>query len=105
MAHIPIEIENKITRYLNALRINNIPVSKAYLFGSYARGTYSKWSDNDIALVSECFKGDRLEDKKLIRKITLQVGSDIEPVPFSPGDFNDSDPFAHEILSTGIQLV
>ena len=105
MAYIPVEIENKITRYLNALRKNNIPVSKAYLFGSYARGTYSKWSDIDIALISDCFKGDRLEDKKMIRKITLQVGSDIEPVPFSPGDFNDKDPFAHEILSTGIQLV
>ena len=65
MAHIPFEIEEKITRYLDELRKNNIPVSKAYLFGSYARGTYNRWSDIDIALVSDCFKGDRLEGKKI----------------------------------------
>jgi len=105
MAQIPTEIKNKIDTFLKELANNNIPVTKAYLFGSYAHGNFGKWSDIDIALVSECFKGDRLEDKKLIRKITLQVGSDIEPVPFSPGDFNDRDPFAHEILSTGIKLV
>ena len=105
MATIPIGIENKIARYLNALKGNNITVSKAYLFGSYARGAYSKWSDIDIALVSDCFKGDRFEDKKLIRKITVQTGSDIEPMPFTPADFTDTDPFVHEILSTGIQLV
>jgi uncharacterized protein len=105
MARIPVEVEKKIASYLNELQKNDISVIKAYLFGSYARGSYSTWSDIDIAIVSECFKGDRIEDKKLIRKITLKIGSDIKPIPFAPRDFNEQDPFAQEIVSTGIQLV
>jgi len=105
MAHIPAAVENKIERYLAALKKNNIRITKAYLFGSYARGTYNQWSDIDIALVSDAFKGDRIEDKNVIRRITLQTGSDIEPVPFSPADFTESDPFVREITSTGIQVI
>lgn len=105
MARIPVEVENKIKRYLEALKENNIHIAKAYLFGSYARGTFNQWSDIDIALVSDSFKGDRIDDKKIIRAITLQTGSDLEPLPFNPADFTDTNPFVHEIISTGIQIL
>lgn len=105
MAAIPAAIKKRIDTYLALLCENNIPLRSAYLFGSYARGTYNRWSDIDIALVSERFTGDRIEDKKLIRRITLQTGSDIEPLPFAPEDFTDADPMAHEIMTSGIRLI
>jgi len=49
--------------------------------------------------------GNRINDKDKIRKITLSVSSEIEVIPFSPNDFNLQNPFAKEILKTGIRLV
>ena len=75
------------------------------LFGSYAKGNETEWSDIDIALVSEIFDGDRIADKDKIRKITLSISSELEVVPFPPNDFNEQNPFAREILKTGIKLI
>lgn len=105
MAQIPLKIKNKINKYLNDLKKNKIPIKEAILFGSYAKGTQKEWSDIDIALVSEIFKGNRIEDKDKIRHITISVSSEIEVVTFSPKDFNKDNPLAREIIDTGIRLL
>ena len=105
MAQLPDKIKNTIDRYLQALHHNNIPIKKAILFGSYASGNFHEWSDIDIALVSDIFEGDRIDDKDKIRKITLSVSSEIEVIPFLPTDFNLQNPFVKEILATGIKLI
>ncbi|HEX9655076.1 MAG TPA: nucleotidyltransferase domain-containing protein [bacterium] len=104
MVQLPPKVRHLIDKYLQTLRQNNIPIQDAILFGSYANGSH-KWSDIDIALVSEIFVGDRIADKDKIRKITLSVSSEIEGIPFSPGDFNLQNPFAKEVLKTGIRLI
>lgn len=38
-------------------------------------------------------------------EITLQVNSDISPMPYRPGDFNNSDYFVKEILEMGTRIV
>jgi predicted nucleotidyltransferase len=105
MVQLPAKVKNTIDRYLKALNRHNIPISEAILFGSYARGNYQEWSDIDIALVSEIFVGDRIDDKDKIRKITLSVSSEIEVIPFSPKEFHLRNPLAKEILTTGIKLI
>jgi len=104
MAALPREVEQKIRKYLDALRENNINIQRAVVFGSFARGTYDEWSDIDIAIVSDIFIGDRIADKSKVRRITLQIGSDIELAPFAPADFNEDNPFVKEILLTGIEI-
>jgi predicted nucleotidyltransferase len=105
MVQLPNKVKKTIDDYLKALNQGNIPIKEAILFGSYARGSYKEWSDIDIALVSEIFVGNRIEDKDKIRKITLSVSSEIEVLPFSPEDFDLQNPLAKEILETGIRLV
>ena len=105
MVQLPDRVKNAIDNYLHALSRNNIPIKEAILFGSYARGNYQEWSDIDIALVSDIFVGNRIDDKDKIRKITLSISSEIEVIPFSPNDFNLQNPFVKEILKTGIRLV
>ncbi len=105
MVQLPPKVKNTIDSYLRALSHNGIPIKEAVLFGSYARGNYQEWSDIDIALVSDIFGGDRIDDKDKIRKITLSISSEIEVIPFSPDDFNMQNPFVKEILTTGIRLV
>ena len=101
MVQLPSKIKETIAKYLQELNRNNIPIKEAVLFGSYAMGNYREWSDIDIALVSDIFEGDRIDDKDKIRSITLSVSSEIEVVPFTPNDFTLQNPFVKEILRTG----
>lgn len=105
MVQIPTEIKKTIDKYLQALKRNNVPIKEAILFGSFAKGNNKKWSDIDIALVSDIFEGNRIDDKDKIRNITLSISSEIEVIPFSTDDFNLQNPFVKEILNTGIKLV
>lgn len=105
MAHIPDQINQIIQEYLAALSAHHIPVQHVFLFGSYARGNYTEWSDIDLAVVSDSFEGRRCEDRKKIRPITLSGSSLIEVLPYLTKDFTPEDPFVREILKTGIQLI
>lgn len=105
MIQLTTDIRSTIDSYLSALNQNNIPIKEAILFGSHARGNAHEWSDIDIALVSDIFVGDRIDDQDKIRRITLSVSSEIEVIPFAPQDFNFQNPLAKEILTTGIRLI
>jgi uncharacterized protein len=105
MVHIPDQITQTIQKYIAALYAHHIPIQQIYLFGSYARGNYTEWSDIDLAVVSDSFEGRRWKDRQKIRPITLSGSSLIEVLPYRPEDFTPDDPFVREILKTGIQIV
>lgn len=105
MAQIPNRVKNTIDKYLTALREHNIPIKRAILFGSYAKGNYDDWSDIDLALVSDVFEGSRIKDRSKIRPITISISCDIEVLPYSTKDFTADDPFVKEILETGVKIL
>jgi predicted nucleotidyltransferase len=105
MDKIPIKIHRLLNKYVEELEKNRIPIRQAVLFGSYAAGGSHEWSDIDIALVSDVFEGIRIRDRNKIRKITLDISSDLSPLPFRPEDFTPEDPFVREILEHGINIV
>jgi predicted nucleotidyltransferase len=105
MDKIPIKIHRLLNKYVEELEKNRIPIRQAVLFGSYAAGGSHEWSDIDIALVSDVFEGIRIRDRNKIRKITLDISSDLSPLPFRPEDFTLEDPFVREILEHGINIV
>lgn len=105
MVQLPVKVKKIIDNYLNELARCNIPIKEAVLFGSFAKGNSQEFSDIDIALVSDVFVGNRIDDKDKIRRITLSVSSAIEVIPFAPQDFDFNNPLAKEILSTGIKLI
>ena len=105
MDKIPDSIKPIIEKYLKTISGSGVMVDSAFLFGSYSRGTATEWSDIDIALVSESFTGNRIEDRDKIRKHTRSVSSMIEVIPFAIDDFNDENPFAREIMKTGIRII
>lgn len=59
------------------------------IFGSHAKGHSRPDSDIDVAVVSPQFGRDRLKEMMLLRKISLRVDSQIEPIPFSPVGMKD----------------
>ncbi len=105
MAKIPDKILNSIQKYITILNNNGFMISQAILFGSYAKGNYSEYSDIDLAIVSKRFEGIRFYDRNLIRKFKFKVNPDIEPLPFSNENFTKDDPFVQEILNTGFRII
>ena len=78
-------------------------IEKAYLFGSFAKGTQHRDSDIDLAIVFQ-----NVEDIIEMQILLLQMRSEddllIEPHPFLFIDFNFSNPMVAEILKDGIEL-
>jgi predicted nucleotidyltransferase len=105
MDKIPAKITRLLKKYIEKLEENRIPVRQAVLFGSYATGSSNEWSDIDIALISDVFEGIRIKDRNKIRKITLEISTDLSPLPFRPEDFTAEDPFVREIIEHGINIV
>ena len=91
-----------VKEYIKELERNKIPIRKAILFGSYAKGKAKEESDIDVALLSEVFTGDRFEDRRKIVPMRRKIDNRIEPLPFKPEDFENGGILAEEIKKTGI---
>ena len=90
--------------FISILESRNMHIEKAYIFGSHSRGTAGKYSDIDLALISNSFSGIRFDDNFMIIKNTPPTFPDIETHPFALEDFTESNPFAKEIMQTGFRL-
>jgi len=98
-------ISVKASAYADRVR-NVMPVNKAYMFGSYAKGSASEKSDVDICFFLDDFGAKRRVDiiKELLK---LTAGYDevgFEPVALPSSELNNGNPFAMEIISTGIEI-
>jgi len=98
------QIEHIVKKYADMV-MKELEVSQMYLYGSYAKGTFSTDSDIDIAVVGENFIGDPVEDMLKLMRIRRKVDMRIEPHPFKSSDFQLSDPYIQEILETGIRIL
>jgi predicted nucleotidyltransferase len=91
-----------VSRYLSTIP-SGLGLKKAYIFGSHAKGTQRTDSDIDVALVLSHmpdFFAVQCELMRLRRAIDLRI----EPHAIREEDFNSSDPFAAEIVRTGIEM-
>jgi len=97
----------KVRRFANAIGGLGVPLTRVVLFGSYSKNTQNKWSDIDVALVSDKFSGIGFFDSDLIGGIKIQKPfSIIQTRTYNTNDFTpDKDPFVKEILKTGIEIV
>lgn len=94
----------KIKKYIELLQKNDYRIQKAYLYGSYAKGNYRKDSDIDLLIISKDFTGNRFKDSLKLMKLGRDVDSRIEPMPYRPQDFKDSDPLVIEVKATGKEI-
>ncbi len=101
-----VEAKKIVRNYAKKLREENYPFSAVYLFGSHAKGKAHKWSDIDVAVVSDKMKRNRDKGRFLLWNIRMDVDTRIEPHGFTVKDFQDSsDPMVSEIKKTGIRTV
>ena len=96
----------KAKQLIGLLKSNGIDVSEAYLFGSAALNEGSKYSDIDIAIVSDKFTGVPFYDVRKISKFRRSVDLRLEVHPFSSSDILDDPPlFFVNIKRKGIPVV
>lgn len=101
-----VEVKKIVKKYAERLKEKKYPFSAVYLFGSYAKNKAHKWSDIDVAIVSNKLKKDWNRNEDILWKYTIGVDSRIEPVGFTIKDFqNERDPMVYEIKKTGIKIV
>lgn len=83
-----------------------IHLRKAILYGSYAENTQYKWSDVDLALVADEFKGIDFYDVGTFSKMLIKYSNLlIQPRTYSPKQFlREKDPLVAEIIKTGIEI-
>jgi len=92
-----------VTKYLSRLLKNDFDIKTAYLFGSFARGNARSSSDIDLAIVlTKLSNPFEMEVRSMILRRTEETI--IEPHLFDQADFTPSNPFANEIMKTGIEL-
>ena len=105
MAQIDHAVLDKLHAFILSLQKSGLSVESAYLFGSYATIQAGPWSDIDVAIVSTDFSADRLDERIRLMKLSIEVDSRIEPVPFHSRDFIDADPLVGEIKKHGVSLL
>lgn len=105
MAAIPDKLENLIKKYLNVLK-KDITINYAILYGSYAYGNPTDESDIDLAIVSENFGKDHINEMRFLSVKRLVSDSSIEPYAIGLKEFNNrtKGDFISEIYEKGIVI-
>ncbi|MFH0755087.1 MAG: nucleotidyltransferase domain-containing protein [bacterium] len=100
-----IEVKKIVKKYAEKLKAKNYPFSAIYLFGSYAKEKSNKWSDIDVAIITNKLEKNEDKNRFLLWEIRMDVDTRIEPHGFTVKDFqNKCDPMVSEIKKTGIKI-
>jgi predicted nucleotidyltransferase len=99
-------VNEAVKQYVADVR-SVMPIDKAVLYGSYAKGTATEWSDVDI-----CFFSDTFDHKRSVDVVTDLLGlarkyyvhACIEPRAFPTSDIANDNPFVREVIRTGREI-
>ena len=101
-----IKAKKIVKNYAEKLKMSNFPFQSVYLYGSYAKNKAHKWSDIDIAVVSNKLRRNFDKNESLLWRFREDVDTRIEPIGFTVKDFQDiNNPMVWEIRNTGIKIV
>jgi predicted nucleotidyltransferase len=104
MAAIPPKVIESVKQFLARIS-SEIPVKKAILFGSFAKGTFDKDSDVDLAIFSDYFENiTRVEGTTYLLIQAQEFDLDLEPLAFTEKEYNERLGIVDEILKTGIDV-
>jgi predicted nucleotidyltransferase len=105
MAYSKDEAIAVIRAFLEKIR-PELPIERAYLFGSYATGRSHDYSDIDLAIVTPIRNTENsiaINQKIFSRASRYNV--DLEPICFSPEEFEKEElPIILDIKRTGLEI-
>lgn len=84
------DVVKEIDAYINELVSSGVKPKKIFLFGSYAKGNFHKYSDIDLAIISPAFKSDEIEELLFLGRLSGRISSRVEAVSFRENHFAKS---------------
>jgi predicted nucleotidyltransferase len=104
MAPIPNKIQIIISDFISKLS-KEIPVRKAVVFGSYAKGSFDEQSDIDVAVFSEHFETmTRIDGISFLLLKAMEYNVDLEPIAFTSKEYDERLGIVDEIIRTGLDI-
>jgi predicted nucleotidyltransferase len=105
MAYTKEEAIAVIRTFLEKIR-QELPIERAYLFGSYATDRSRDYSDIDLAIVTPVLNAENsLAINQKIFSRASRYNVDLEPICFSPEEFEKEElPIVLDIKRTGIEI-
>jgi predicted nucleotidyltransferase len=103
---VDLETVNSVARnYADDVRCV-MPIDRAVLYGSYAKGGATEYSDVDICFFLGSFDGKRRVDviAELLGLTDKYSDVFIEPIAFPVSELHNDNPFVKEILRTGREI-
>ncbi|MDP3026800.1 MAG: nucleotidyltransferase domain-containing protein [Nanoarchaeota archaeon] len=103
---LPVKVQNAIIEFLDELEVKPL---LAIIFGSYAKGNYTKDSDIDILLVFQKVESGK-EIENTARRISMRTNTKISPVYVDYNNFeknflNKEHDFSREIRQDAIIII
>ncbi|SEH05218.1 nucleotidyltransferase domain-containing protein [Candidatus Venteria ishoeyi] len=92
----------KKVRAYSKLLSSHFKLEKVYLFGSYAKNTYHKDSDIDVAIVVDEIEGDYFAINPLLWKLRREIDDRIEPILIER-NFDEAN-FLEELERNGVEI-
>ncbi|HBS85607.1 MAG: hypothetical protein A2W91_14410 [Bacteroidetes bacterium GWF2_38_335] len=101
------EVIELLKKYCALLVLSGIPIEKAFLYGSYARGEATENSDIDIMIVSSAFDGTNDEAGIKSWSLTRKIDTRIEPYTVGTKRFlsDNVSPLLQIVKQEGILIV
>jgi hypothetical protein len=99
-------LNERLESYIADVR-QDMPIDKVYLFGSYANGTPSEWSDIDLCFFSSAFVSQKPVDVTVrLLELAWKYNPEVcfEPHCFPTSELENDNPFVKEILRTGREI-
>ena len=94
-----------VKQFASDVAAAGLPLDDVYLFGSFAKNKQRRFSDIDVALVSNRFNGFLFQDIDHFIDVKIRKPySNIQVTTFSTTYFKKGDPFIDEIKRTGIKI-
>ncbi len=105
MAYTKDEAVAVICAFLEKIR-QELPIERAYLFGSYATGRNRDYSDIDLAIVTPALNADNsFAINQRIFSRASRYNLDLEPICFSPEEFEQEYlPIVRDIKREGVEI-
>lgn len=105
MAYTKDDAIKVIRKFLESIR-QDLPIERAYLFGSYATGRSRDYSDIDLAIITPALNSkNSLRVGQDIFHRAMQYNVDLEPICFSPEEFEKEElPIVLDIKREGVEI-
>ena len=101
------EIRAILGQYIRELEKRNIHPERVILFGSYASGSATEWSDIDVSIISNDLEGKGVLERQLILgRANQDLQAPLDVIGYSNKEVIQCEPgtLLYQILKTGTEI-